>query len=218
MDIVPKRIVCVCGFETSCTGRHPQDHGDRKAWWLEYCRRNSQPWSSFWETTAAARIILSSCLHKREDLFYKHPVISWTHICGHSRSELHHWGDRFIFWPDFSLFQQTLPDLNALSLGTIFFHLLMELVITASSSQSLSMTRRTLGKFCAAMLIVVTHLRWSNNQPWKKRAGYILLAGCKVLKIRWNSHALINSYAEVFIFSWNYTSHCLFECKGRDMN
>lgn len=34
----------------------------------------------------------------------------------------------------FALFQQTLPSLNALSLGTIFFPLLTELVITASSS------------------------------------------------------------------------------------
>lgn len=132
MDTVSGRNVYVCVFETTCTVRQPQDCGDKKAWCLEYCRKTSQPWSSFWETTAAARIILSSCLHKREDLFYKHPVISWTHLYGHSRSELHHCSGRSIFWfAFFTLFQQTLPTLNALSLGTIFFPLLIELVITA---------------------------------------------------------------------------------------
>lgn len=102
MNTVSGRNVCVCMFETTCTGWQPQDHGDRKAWCLERCRKSSQPWSSFWETTAAARIILSSCLHKR-DLFYKHPVISWTHVCGHSRSELHHWSGGSIFWLAFLL-------------------------------------------------------------------------------------------------------------------
>lgn len=101
VDNVSERNEYVCMFETTCTGWEMQDPGDRKAWCLSVSRRNSQPWSSFWET-AAARIILSSCLHKREDLFYKHPVISWTHICGHSRSELHHPRGRSIFWPAFS--------------------------------------------------------------------------------------------------------------------
>lgn len=176
----------------------------------------SQPWSSFWETTAAARIILSSCLHKREDLFYKHPVISWTHICGYSRSELHHWTGRSIFWPVFvSLVQQTLPGLNALSLGTVFFPLVVQLVITASSPRLSPWLRRTLGKFCSIIFSVVTHLTSNNNHG--REELFSLFSGCKALKIKRCTHARISSHAEVFGFSWHYTSTVCLSAKEKTL-
>lgn len=80
----------------------------------------------------------------------------------------------------FAVSQQTLPPFSALNLGTIFFPLPIKLVMNACSSQSFSVTFRTLGKFCSITLHAVTHLH-STTINYGRKELVSLLTGCKAL-------------------------------------
>jgi len=161
-------------LETTCTKREPQDHGDRRAWCLEYCKEKQPALILILGNNSCCQdnfiLLLTqerrSILQTSRDLL--DPYMRSFQVRVASLKQQVHILTRF-----FARFQQTLPALNARSLGTIFFPLLIELVIATSSSQSVSLTCRTLGKFFSIIHSVVTHSTSNNKLPWKKRAGFL---------------------------------------------